>query len=119
MFSERLRLLRHDRGMTLQQLADKLGVTRGSVSKWETGLNQPDLHRIADIAQALSADPLFLLGLESRFSNYCFPVLYIQEVKQLERSGPELLADWQSFPTHTKASVGSFFVRLDNDFDRA
>ena len=46
MLSQRLRQLRKDKSLTLQQVADRLGVTRASVSKWETGQSHPDFKRL-------------------------------------------------------------------------
>ena len=34
--------LRRDRGMTQEQMAEKLGVSAKSVSRWENGRNLPD-----------------------------------------------------------------------------
>ena len=42
-FSEKLTALRRREGMSQEQLADRLGVTRQSVSKWESGAAQPEL----------------------------------------------------------------------------
>ena len=44
--------LRKEKKLTQEQLAEKLGVTQKSVSRWETGRNMPDL----SILQVLSAE---------------------------------------------------------------
>lgn len=38
-----LKALRREKGLTQEQLAEKLGVTNRSVSRWETGKNLPDI----------------------------------------------------------------------------
>lgn len=38
-FSENLALLRKSRGLSQEQLSEKLGVSRQSVSKWESGVS--------------------------------------------------------------------------------
>ncbi len=38
-FSDNIIRLRHNKRITQEQLADFVGVTKGSVSKWETGVS--------------------------------------------------------------------------------
>ena len=45
-FSEKLMELRRREGISQEQLADRLGVTRQSVSKWESGAAMPELAKI-------------------------------------------------------------------------
>ena len=42
-FGEKLKALRTERGLTQEQLAAKLYVSRTAVSKWETGGGSPNL----------------------------------------------------------------------------
>lgn len=44
--------LRKDEGLTQEQLAEKIGVTQKSVSRWETGKNMPDV----SLLQLLSSE---------------------------------------------------------------
>ena len=53
MLGHRLRQLRKDNSLTLQQVAQQLGVTRACVSKWETGASKPDLVRLEQLASVL------------------------------------------------------------------
>jgi len=52
-FGEQLRKAREEKGMTQQSLAEKLYVTRQSVSRWECGDRYPDLLTTKKISQIL------------------------------------------------------------------
>lgn len=56
--------LRKEKNLTQKELADKLHVTDKAVSKWERGVNFPDLGLMEELANALGATPSILLGLE-------------------------------------------------------
>lgn len=53
--ARRIRLRRQALRLSQQQLADELGVTRATVSRWELGLHAPDKHEGA-IEAALGID---------------------------------------------------------------
>ena len=46
---EFLKELRKEKGITQEQLADKLFVSRRTVSRWETGSNMPDLDVLVEL----------------------------------------------------------------------
>ena len=50
-FSEKLIQLRHRSGLSQEQLADRLGVTRQSVSKWESGVAMPELAKLIALSE--------------------------------------------------------------------
>ena len=49
----RIALLRRARGLTQNQIADRLGVTPQAVSKWERGLACPDLVCLDELSDLL------------------------------------------------------------------
>ena len=53
-FSENVISLRRARGMTQEQLADFVGVTKASVSKWETKQSLPDILMLPKLAACLT-----------------------------------------------------------------
>lgn len=57
---EKIYNLRNERNMTQEQLAEKLGVTRQSVSKWEGNLVKPEIEKLKSMAQlfGISVDGL-------------------------------------------------------------
>ena len=58
--------LRKKSGMTQDELAEKLGVSRQSVSKWEGAQSTPDLARILKLAEILQRMYLFISVLHRK-----------------------------------------------------
>jgi len=50
-FKDRIKELRNERKLTQQQLADDLYVSRGTVSKWETGLRYPGVEDLVMLSE--------------------------------------------------------------------
>ena len=63
---ERIAALRRGNGLTQKKLAERIYVTDKAVSKWERGLNFPELSTVAPLASALGVSPAVLLGLEEK-----------------------------------------------------
>ena len=63
-FGEKLKKLRKDNGLTQEQLAEKLYVTRTAVSKWETGNGYPAIDSLKMISElfGISIDELISDG---------------------------------------------------------
>ncbi len=59
-----IRTRRQQLKLTEQALADRIGVTRGSVQQWELGETAPNRSRRAAVAAALEISEAVLLGLE-------------------------------------------------------
>ena len=65
---ERIAQLRRAAGLSQEQLAEALEVSRQAVSKWETGQALPDTDRIARLCALFSVSADELLGLPTRQS---------------------------------------------------
>lgn len=50
--SEKIRQARHDSGMSQRELAEAIGVTKRSISYWETTDRHPDFALLTKIARA-------------------------------------------------------------------
>ena len=61
-FSENLKVLRKNNGMTQKELSQALGVALSTVAMWETGNRKPDLEMLQHIAKYfnVSVDTLFM-----------------------------------------------------------
>lgn len=63
-FSQRLRELRQDRGLSMKQLAKAINTTDAAVSNWENGINEPKISYLKALALFFNVSSDFLLGLE-------------------------------------------------------
>lgn len=64
-FHEHLARRRKALGLSQEELAAKIGVSRQAVSKWETGDSTPDLNRLLALAEALDTSLDTLCGREA------------------------------------------------------
>ncbi|MDE6722640.1 MAG: helix-turn-helix domain-containing protein [Eubacterium sp.] len=63
-FDENLRNLRKEKDYSQEYLAEKLGVTRQTISKWENGSAMPDLKKLIELAEFFEVSMDNLLGLK-------------------------------------------------------
>lgn len=79
--AENIRAFRKERRLTQEQFAEAMGVTVGSVYKWETGQTTPELSMLVEIADFFDISMDVLLGyrvkdnhsaaMEERIREYC------------------------------------------------
>lgn len=50
-FSEKLQVIRKSKGMTQEELAEKLQVSRQAVAKWESGMAYPDILNLIQLSE--------------------------------------------------------------------
>lgn len=62
--SQNIKKLRQSRSLTQEELAERLGVSYQSVSRWETGLSYPDIELIPEIAAFFEVSTDVLMGVE-------------------------------------------------------
>ena len=53
-FSDKLQILRKNKGLTQEALADKLNVSRQAVAKWEAGQVYPDIANLIAISDLMN-----------------------------------------------------------------
>lgn len=65
MFSEKLYILRKKRGLSQEQLAEQLKVSRQAISKWESGLSLPESEKFIAISEYLDVTLDYLMKDET------------------------------------------------------
>jgi len=66
LLNERIKQLRIERGFSQVELAQKLGVSKQSVSNWENDNIQPSIDMLLKLSHIFSVSTDFLLGEDSR-----------------------------------------------------
>ena len=65
-FSSRIKQLRTERGITQEQLASMLKVSRSTIGMYESGKREPDFETSEAIADIFNVDMDFLMGMEKK-----------------------------------------------------
>ena len=96
---ERLFELRKAKNLTQDEVAEKLNVTRQTVSKWETNQSTPDFDKIVPISE------LFEIGVEELLTGK------LKEEKQLEKE-EKVLTKQEAKEKSAKVVSGSIFIYI-------
>lgn len=76
MFQERLYTLRKERGLSQEELANEVGVSRQAVQKWESGAAQPSLDKLTALAKYFGVTLDWLVnGEEAQGGTHEVPVV--------------------------------------------
>ena len=96
--------LRTKAGITQEQLAEKLYVTRAMVSKWERDISQPDYAMVEKIADVLSVSPDEIMSKGDAVLNELYSFLS-------DTDSNDLLKDLNEFLSTLKSRDRSVFIR--------
>ncbi len=106
-FSDVVTNKRKQLGVTQEQIADYIGVSRAAVSKWEKGLSYPDITLLPKLATYFNVSIDELLGYEPQLTKEQIAKLYAELAKmfsekafeEVEREIEQLLTEYYScFP---------------------
>ena len=62
MLSKRLKELREEKGYTQQEIASKIGLTKGAYGCYERGISVPDTQTLLELAEIFDVTTDYLLG---------------------------------------------------------
>ncbi|MEW6079066.1 MAG: helix-turn-helix transcriptional regulator [Thermodesulfobacteriota bacterium] len=104
-FGKNLAHLRKSSGLTQQQLADKIGVSRRVIAYYEGETKYPPAHLIAPLSKALNITTDELLGVKPPKNNGGKPDLKLQrrmnKIKELPSSQQQFIL--KAIDSHLKA----------------
>jgi transcriptional regulator with XRE-family HTH domain len=108
-FSERIKQLRLDKGVTQVQLAAGLGISTGTVAMWETGKRMPSFETLCALEEYFDKRMDYLLGRSEDASS---PKMTDEELEQLgawevEEHFSEITLAYLRLDEHGKNAVES------------
>ena len=101
---QRIADLRTKAGITQDQLAEKLYVTREMVSKWERDISQPDYSMVEKIAEVLSVSPDQIMSRNDAILNELYSFLS-------DTDSNDFLKDLNDFLSTLNLRDRSVFIR--------
>ena len=67
-FGEKLKEARKEAGLSQEQFAEKMGVSRSAIAKWESDKGMPDVNNLKAMAQLLNISVDYLLDEDEKLS---------------------------------------------------
>jgi transcriptional regulator with XRE-family HTH domain len=113
MLNERLKNLRLAKGLTLQQVGDAFGISKASVSGWESGKSHPDHKKLQQLANLLQTSIEYLLSGSAQSANSSASKTQVA-FKSWDSLGHELIESSAQnfvFPLHCTPGKNSFATR--------
>lgn len=102
-FGEMLAELRQDANLTQKELADKLFVSKGTVSNYENGVHYPDIDKLIALADLFGVSTDYLLGR----SHSALPVDVLEEAVLDNKTAGQLVAEIRSLSPERKRALSA------------
>jgi len=103
--AENIKRYRKEMGFTQEELAERLGITLGTISKWERGSSEPDLDYIMDLAEIFRVSVDVLIGFSMRGSDPEIEIERIEKIvsdRKIEEATEEYEKALLKFPNNFK-----------------
>ena len=69
---QRIRSKRAEAGLSMQQLADKIGISKSAIAKWEKGESKPSRLYIKEMCDIFHCTPAWLMDMEVPNANITY-----------------------------------------------
>ena len=100
LISERIKSLRIARGLTQQEVADRIGFSSGVVSQWETGTRIPRPDSLIQLAEMFNVTVSYLVGDDEEGA-----MDDLDDLRRVEKGVNRLLSSMGYFSDETKKVV--------------
>ena len=106
LFGQRLKNARDAMGLSREQMAERIGVKRATIEKWESGKVEPRANRLQTLASMLNVPLLWLLGGSQEVPDSIAPSReqILQKVISLKSKSRQLQAELEELSLMLQAS---------------
>lgn len=113
----RLRALRRQQSLSLEQLAQRTGLTKSYLSKLERGLSEPSISTVLRLAQAYEIGVSQLVGTDTDAQDEAVSIVRVADREPLVRDGSKVGYHYQSMAgRRTVRMMEPFVVRPPRKF---
>ena len=92
LFADTMKKLREEKGLSQNEIAKRMYVTRSTVSRWESGLRLPDATMIARLSEVLDVNVNFLLNAAAQ-SDENLIVIMVDDNKVVLNGGMPIIEE--------------------------
>lgn len=90
--AEKILMLRKQRALSQEELAEKLGVSRQAVSRWENGSALPDASNLLQLSRLFGVTADYLLGSEPDQADIPAAAPPVRPVRDIKRAAAGIVA---------------------------
>lgn len=110
--SDKIILLRKKNNLTQEELAEKLGVSRQSVSKWEMGNSIPDINKIIQLSDVFGVKTDYLLKDEIDDIEYSDDTVEELEAKKTitVEDANDFMSAYEEYSNNVAESISLFII---------
>lgn len=110
--SDKIILLRKKNNLTQEELAEKLGVSRQSVSKWEMGNSIPDINKIIQLSDVFGVKTDYLLKNEIDDIEYSDDTVEELEAKKTisVEDANDFMSAYEEYSNNVAESISLFII---------
>jgi len=116
--AEKIRQIRKTRGMTLEQLGEKIGISRGMLSRLETNRSSPPIATLAKIAQGLEVPIGLFFEEKNSTTEQKYTVTRNKKRKQVVRRGSDIGFTYYSFKKPQSLHIIEAFIMKHPPFNK-
>lgn len=111
--AQQIKLLRAKMGWTQEQLADKMGVSKQSVSNWETGFKVPRMGELQKLSDIFKVNIGYITDGEVKFPNFELRIATI--INKLDDSHKDKVLSYAERQLEEQNNILKFPDRINED----